>query len=439
MTDLKTWEEVQEQLNGECTVLLGNGFSRSYYNSSFDQREILSKMPSLQGLTNITDIEQCILETQQKVQDLLPERTVPKTVIDTWIKSQLHKEFINTLYDMMPKSLNDIPEFSGEKLLLYKIFINNFSKVFTLNYDPLLYWMLMKFLNYGEENYVKCYELNEQLKNMEEKTKDFEKLKKTVDTTKTKCMKNIRTEIFERYLKDKNYYKLSVSCKDKVLIEKNINEAQKQFLIKWDKLSDGLYSALEDNKEKNDVFKSESQSLDNIANSALINKLQEIENNKEDLKIKIYDGFNGDTWQTEMPQTIFYLHGAFHLMEKNTSVLKVISEDNKKMVSKIKEVLDKGYEPLTVLESSPEKKMNRINESPYLSKCFEEFKSIKGTLVTHGLSFMASDQHIIDAINSNDDLEKIYIGVWDVVSTEIQNAFKNNAKVEYFNTKEMFN
>ena len=71
MTDLKSWEEVQEQLNGECTVLLGNGFSRSYYNFSFDQREILSKMPSLQGLTNIIDIEQCILETQQQVQDLL--------------------------------------------------------------------------------------------------------------------------------------------------------------------------------------------------------------------------------------------------------------------------------------------------------------------------------------------------------------------------------
>lgn len=439
MTDLMTWNEVEKQLEGECTVLLGNGFSRSYCNSSFNQKEILSRMPSLQGLTNVIDIEQCIRETQQKVQDSLPEQTVPKTIIDKWIKRQLHKEFINTLYDMMPKSLNDITDFTDEKLLLYKNFINKFNKVFTLNYDPLLYWMLMRFLNYGDENFVKCYDLNEQLKNTDESTKEVAKLKKNVDSTNTKCMKAIRTEMFESYLKDKDYYKMSVSCKDKVLLEKSINEAQKQFLIRWDKLSDGLYNALEESKGKEAVFKDESQLLDNIATSALENKLQSIENNKEDLKIKIYDGFNGEIWQTEMPQTIFYLHGAFHFMENNTNVLKVKAEDNKKMVDKIKEKWDEGYEPLTVLESSPEDKKNRIAQSVYLTKCFNELKNIKGILVTHGLSFMESDQHIIDAINTNDNLEKIYIGVYETISSEIENAFKNNSKVTYFNTNGIFN
>ena len=438
MTDLLTWEEVEKQLKGECVVLLGNGFSRSYCNSSFDQRKILSTMPSLQGVTDVIDIEQCILETQQKVQESFPERTVPKYVIDKWIKTQLHKEFISILYAMMPKSLNDITDFNDKKLALYKSFINNFSKIFTLNYDSLLYWMLMRFVNYGDENYVKCYDLNEQLKNTDVSSKEYTKLKKTVDSTNTKCMKTIRTEMFEAYLKDKDYYKMSLSCKDKILIEKSLREAQKQFLIKWDKLSDGLYNAIEERKENEDIFKAESMSLDNIATSALENKLQAIESNKEDLKIKIYDGFNSDTWQVEMPQTIFYLHGAFHFIEKGDTVLKVKADVSNKMVDNIKKKWDEGFEPLTVLESTPEKKRARIAQSKYLTKCFNELKAVKGTLVTHGLSFMNSDQHIIDAINSNSNLEKIYVGVYKTISSDIKKAFAHNSKVTYFNTDGMF-
>ena len=67
MTDFLTWDEVKNQLGSDCTVILGNGFSRSYCNKAFNQSEILQHMPSLQGLTGISDIEKCIEETQAKV------------------------------------------------------------------------------------------------------------------------------------------------------------------------------------------------------------------------------------------------------------------------------------------------------------------------------------------------------------------------------------
>ena len=66
MADILTWDEVKNQLGNNCTVLLGNGFSRSYCNSAFNQAEILQHTPSLQGLTEISDIEKCIEETQEK-------------------------------------------------------------------------------------------------------------------------------------------------------------------------------------------------------------------------------------------------------------------------------------------------------------------------------------------------------------------------------------
>ena len=438
MSSLLTWDEVKKELNGDCTVLLGNGFSRSYCNKSFDQKEILSRMDSLSGLANIVDIEKCIKDTQSKIQDILPETTVPKSIINGWIKKQLHKEFISTLYDLMPKSLNDIEDFNEDKVLLYRQFFNKFDKVFTLNYDPLLYWMLMKFINYGNEEYVNYSNLSEDLKNIEKNTKEYESLKKKVDKSNEKCLKTVRTEMYEKYLEDKDYYKMTLSCKDEILIEKTLKEAQKQFLIKWDKLSDNLYHALEENKDENATLKEESENLDNIANSTLEKKLQEVETNKQALKIQINDGFNSEIWSPNMNQTIFYLHGAFHIMNNGTDILKVKAEESNKMVDKIKKKWEEGFEPLTVLESSPEDKLNRIQQSQYLTKCFNELKNISGTLVTHGLSFMHSDQHIIDAINENSKLEKIYIGVWERISDDIKNAFQNNDKVIFFNTNGMF-
>ena len=97
MTDFLTWDEVKNQLGSDCTVILGNGFSRSYCNKAFNQSEILQHMQSLQGLTEISDIEKCIEETQAKVNNDFPEKTVPKAIIDRWIKSMLHKEWSITL------------------------------------------------------------------------------------------------------------------------------------------------------------------------------------------------------------------------------------------------------------------------------------------------------------------------------------------------------
>ena len=58
--------------------------------------------------------------------------------------------------------------------------------------------------------------------------------------------------------------------------------------------------------------------------------------------------------------------------------------------------------------------------------------------LTHGLSFMHSDKHIIEAINNNTNLEKIYVGCFNQPSKDIKEAFKDNGKVVFFNTYGMF-
>lgn len=439
MTDFLTWDEVKNQLGSNCTVLLGNGFSRSYCNSAFNQAEILQHMPSLQGLTEISDIEKCIEETQEKVKEIIPDnKAVPKIIIDRWIKSLLHKEFIDTMYDLMPKSLNDIEDFDHDKLTRYRDFFNYFDRVFTLNYDPLLYWMLMRFINYGDKEFVDYSDLKEQLNSVAEDSKEYTKLKKKLDTTNDKCVKSVRTEMFPVYLKENEDYKLNILCKTEVLLEKSIAEAEGKILGGWTKVIPEVYQAFEAKKAASLTLSQESDKLDRIADSTIESKLESVKHNKEAMKLKIRDGFIGDNWGQDNDQTVFYLHGALHLIENNDKTVKVTQDEFKKMIEKVKEKWDEGYEPLTVLESTPEAKINRITQSLYLTKCFNEFQNISGTLVTHGLSFMNSDQHIIDAINNNSNLEKIYVGCYAQLSEEIKQAFENNDKVVFFDTSDMF-
>ncbi len=439
MTDFLTWDEVKNQLSSNCTVLLGNGFSRSYCNSAFNQTEILQHMPSLQGLTEISDIEKCIEETQEKVKESLPDnKSVPKVIIDRWIKSLLHKEFIDTMYDLMPKSLNDIEDFDSDKLSKYRDFFNCFDKVFTLNYDPLLYWMLMRFINYGDKEFVDYSDLKEQLNSVAEDSKEYKKLKKKLDTTNDKCIKSVRNEMFPVYLKENEDYKLNILCKTEVLLEKSIAEAEGKILGGWTKVIPEVYQAFEAKKAENITLSQESDKLDRIADSTIESKLESVKHNKEAMKLKIRDGFISDNWGQDNDQTVFYLHGALHLIENSDKTVKVTQDEFKKMIEKVKEKWDEGYEPLTVLESTPEAKVSRINQSPYLTKCFNEFQNISGTLVTHGLSFMSSDQHIIDVINNNTKLDKIYVGCYNTLTEEIQQAFENNDKVVFFDTSNMF-
>lgn len=438
MADLLTWEDVKKELGTNCSVLLGNGFSRSYCNQAFNQYQILQHMPSLQNLNEIVDIEKCIEQTQAKVSDDNPSLTVPKVIIDRWIKSQLHKEFIDTLYNLMPKSLNDIEDFTDEKLAKYKDFFNCFNKVFTLNYDPLLYWMTMRFINFGDKDIVDYSTLKEQLSSIPEGTKEYTDTKKKLDSTNDKCIKSVRNEMFAKYMKENEDYKLSISCKDEILLQKSIAESEGKILGGWAKVIPEVYKAFEAKKTESELLGEESNKLDTIATSALETKLQSVEQNKEEMKLSVADGFLSETWNERNKQTIFYLHGAFHLIENNEETIKVKAEEFNKMVDKIKQKWDSGFEPLTVLESTPEAKVERINKSPYLTKCYNEFKTLSGTLLTHGLSFMHSDKHIIEAINNNTNLEKIYVGCFNQPSKDIKEAFKDNGKVVFFNTYGMF-
>jgi len=71
-----------------------------------------------------------------------------------------------------------------------------------------------------------------------------------------------------------------------------------------------------------------------------------------------------------------------------------------------------GQYPLFVAEGTAEKKLTQIQNSGYLSYCLGKLERIENCLVTFGLSFGESDQHIANVLAHNRKLKRVYIGLF---------------------------
>ena len=159
------------------------------------------------------------------------------------------------------------------------------------------------------------------------------------------------------------------------------------------------------------------------------------------------DGFWGECsqpkrWDSKNKQCVYYLHGAFHLKISDDRIVeKITSDQNLNLFKKIREEWDKGVKSHLVIASDYKTKELKLTSdySPYLSHCFNKFKQIDGILVTHGVSFSKSDTHIVEAIKSNSNLSKVYVGYFKPAELKhFEEIFQYNNKVEYFCTKNMF-
>lgn len=438
MKEVLSWEYVKKEIeNGENAVLLGNGFSRSYKADEFEQCKILSEMESLNGKT-VFDIEKCIQDTQHLLTE--NENTVPKTVIAKWIKENLHKEFISKLFEKMPDSIRDKDNYDEVTLKPYNEFLSNFNNFFTLNYDPVFYWMSLHFQFIGDEDIKKIWGMEEELDSMSKDDKKYPKKQENLD----KEYEKIRKKTFVSYI-DRDKYKLIINFKDTCIFNKTITEAEADQIIAK-KIIQRIYDGIAEKKDNEINCKDEYTGLEKYKDGYIDCSKREIEIKKENIFINSTDGFFTDggvlKWNEENRQNVFYLHGAFHLLTKDNETIKLKAakdDPSNKMRDNIKKEWENGFESLTVLEGTSEEKIKKINDFDYLKHCYNKLKNISGNLVTFGVSFEDSDNHIIEAINNNPNLEKIFIGCYDLPCDAIVDKFSNNDRIKLFSTKDFFN
>lgn len=438
MMDILTWDYVKSLIenNDNNNVLLGNGFSRSYKSEEFNQKTLINEMQSLHG-KNITDIEKCIEETTKLLKE--SEDTVPISIVAKWIKENLQKEFVKKLFEKMPSSIRDKENYDEATLKPYNTFLSLFKNYFTLNYDPIFYWMMLHFQGNNDKNLEKYINIENELLKTSEDDKKYNKIQQKYEDEND----NYRKISFDKFI-NKEEYKMSITYKDSCLYNKTLKDADNDNLYTTN-LTKKIYSCIVEQKDSDKNCKEEFVSLDKFKDGFIEACKKENEERKENILVQSFDGFYPEsnilTWNKDNAQNVFYLHGAFHILEKDGKTIKIKREVNKptnKMLDNIIKEWEHGFDSLTVLEGTGKEKIEKIKKYEYLDFCLEQFKSIKGNLITHGVSFADSDNHIIEAINNNNNLENIYIGCYDVPSDEILNKFTCKNKIKLFSTKDMF-
>jgi len=135
------------------------------------------------------------------------------------------------------------------------------------------------------------------------------------------------------------------------------------------------------------------------------------------------DCFRADQDEPDAPYLVFsqrlrdnrgllYLHGALHLYLGEGELRKHSwMRTGRRLTDLIREGLGQGQYPLFVAEGTPDKKLQQIQGNGYLWYCLEKLRSIQSPLVTFGHSLGFSDDHILSAIATNQQLAEIYVGL----------------------------
>lgn len=128
------------------------------------------------------------------------------------------------------------------------------------------------------------------------------------------------------------------------------------------------------------------------------------------------DGFrgshdNGFFWRQQGSQNVHYLHGAIHLFEKASSTEKV-SRKGGLIIDAIRDRIAAQQHPLIVTEGISRDKLARIEESEYLSHCYDALGRISGALFIYGSSLSSNDEHLFNQITRKESLvTSLYISV----------------------------
>lgn len=121
-------------------------------------------------------------------------------------------------------------------------------------------------------------------------------------------------------------------------------------------------------------------------------------------------------WNRPEDQKIYYVHGSLFLFDdfEYNIIYKLSRTDVSNLLKKIKDEINKNNNPLIVLEGKSNQKIQHIHHNRYLSYCYEQLRTIAGSLFIFGHSLNPhGDEHIIKALKYNNNLKSIYVGLYD--------------------------
>ncbi|HTV31520.1 MAG TPA: DUF4917 family protein, partial [Methylocella sp.] len=139
------------------------------------------------------------------------------------------------------------------------------------------------------------------------------------------------------------------------------------------------------------------------------------------------------SWQEANSPTVHYLHGALHLFDARSEIIKYTwSKTDVPIIEQIRKALDEERYPLFVAEGDTASKQERILHNAYLHKALRSFKSrvcdpATGALVIFGHSLATNDQHVLRVI-AEGKIPEVLISIFGDPNSPGNREIEQNAR-----------
>ena len=369
--NLITYDELLKKLRNskDNHLLLGNGFNNSLgiatnYKNIFAQMKDnysgYEKIESYLQKENY-DIERLIEYMKNHIQD-------ENEFLEQYIENKVKLDFMKATNEIVQNSIKHVYQTNNIHL-----FFKNFTNYFTLNYDPFLYLLLLKFKKSFPPKAIALQ--NSTL---------F--IKEDLDSR--------QEEIYTKIKQARDEGKLDITVGD-IFTSNDLKRTKKTEFISVVKR---VYPA---EKWKND-------DIQDVVNRIL---REEQAQPNEQISLDMFDSFLSEIFHHNAKQNLFFLHGAFHIFAKKNGnlICKITQTQTKAFHEKLEDTIhSEDKEIVCVLTNNSEAKQENIDQNNYLDKCFRQLGNISGSLVILGSSLAENDKHIFNQINRS-SIEHIYL------------------------------
>ena len=379
----------------EKHLLLANGFNHSlgvntgYENIFNKMKKKYSGYDELNVEDNF-DIEHIIGELKKQI----PNESHHKEFLDRFINNKVKSDFMKSAYEIAKDGIKNIYQ---DKNYGVGILFKNFTNFFTLNYDPFLYLLLMKYKKANTDT---------------DTILSFQNTLEFKQSNLNKLDNNLYQEI-------KNIYRTH----SKELVDENGDKIIKKPLSKLSKT--------DFEKQLREILKAKNKKFNKECVTTLYEELKE-----DKISLNINDGFIGNLFNikpeiSNFIQNVFFLHGSFHIYKDKKSIYKITKSQDKALYDRLDEILGEEDKDIVSVFTN-DNKISEIEKNEYLLKGIEKLKNLDGSLVIIGSSLDENDKHIFDALNKS-PLTKIFFASNEKEKTEhyrrLTELFPNKKRV----------
>lgn len=370
------YNEVLERIErGENHLLLANGFNYGL-GVHTGYKDIFNKMiENNHGIYGEAEkmIEECHYDLEAFLAKVSSHISEEDAFLRKYTCNKIKFDFMQALHEIVKSSIKNVYEEKNEGIF---VLLQKFTNYFTLNYDSFLYLLLLKFkpIDTTENNSVAFLPTLEYIEN---------DLNKRQEDIYSKIRQARADGTLQIGIGTESPTKRNLSLLPKGEFLSAIKTYSKAKNMGWtDKDISKVIKLILEEEKKNKV-------------------LSRVDDGSKQISLDFIFDEDSET------QNLFFLHGAFHIIQDGKSTKKITQETNKALYNKLEEILNSDGKGIVCVFQS-ENKIDTIKNNRYLSHCYEKLSSLSGNIVIIGSSLADNDNHIFGQIN-NSKISNVFI------------------------------